>query len=84
MDALKLSALADRGDRAFCEPISITRDGMVIDGYARWELAKRKDRRMLDCYEYDLSSEEALEELIRTHCASRGLTDFVRHIPRRE
>ena len=78
MDALKLSALADRGDRAFCEPISITRDGMVIDGYARWELAKRKDRRMLDCYEYDLSSEEALEELIRTHCASRGLTDFVR------
>ena len=37
---------------------------------------------MLDCFEYELSSEEdALEELIRTlrtHCASRGLTDFVR------
>jgi hypothetical protein len=33
---------------------------------------------MLDCFEYDLSSEDALEELIRTHCAARGLNDFVR------
>lgn len=33
---------------------------------------------MLDCFEYELSSEDALEELIQTHCASRGLTDFVR------
>ena len=33
---------------------------------------------MLDCFVYELSSDEALEELIRTHCASRGLTDFVR------
>jgi hypothetical protein len=71
--------LADRGDRAFCDPIVITRDRIVIDGYARWELAKRIGRPMLDCFEYELSSEEdALEELIRTHCASRGLTDFVR------
>ena len=33
---------------------------------------------MLDCFEYELSSEDALEELIRTHCASRGFNDFVR------
>ena len=78
VDASKLSALADRGDRAFCEPITITRDRIVIDGYARWELAKHTGRRMLECFEYELSSDDALEELIRTHCASRGLTDFVR------
>jgi DNA polymerase III delta prime subunit len=73
-----LSALADRGERAFCDPIAITRDRIVIDGYARLELAKRTGRQMLDCFEYELRSEDALEELIRTHCASRGLTDFVR------
>jgi hypothetical protein len=56
----------------------ITRDRIVIDGYARWELAKRLGRRMLDCIEYELSREEALRELIRTHCSLRGLTDFVR------
>ena len=33
---------------------------------------------MLDCFVYELSSDDALEELIRTHRASRGLTDFVR------
>lgn len=32
----------------------------------------------MDCFEYELSLEDALEELIRTHCASRGLSDFVR------
>ena len=70
--------MAERGDLAFCDPIVITRDRIVIDGYARWELAKRNGRRMLDCFEYDLSLEEALGELLRTHCPSRGLTDFVR------
>jgi hypothetical protein len=78
VDACKLSALADRGDRAFCDPIAITGNRIIIDGYARWELAKRTGRRMLDCFQYELSSEDALEELIRTHCASRGFTDFVR------
>jgi hypothetical protein len=41
-------------------------------------LAKRLDRRTLDCIEHVRSSEEALGELIRTHCSIRGLTDFVR------
>ena len=78
MDASKLSALADRGDRAFCDPIAITRDRLIIDGYARWELAKRTGRRTLECFEYDLSAEDALEELIRAHRPAGGLTDFVR------
>jgi hypothetical protein len=33
---------------------------------------------MLHCIQYELSSEEALGELIRTHSRSRGLNDFVR------
>ena len=79
VDASTLSALAERGDLAFRDPIAITRDRVVIDGYARWELAKRAGRRMLDCFEYELGSEDALEELIRTHGAlSRGLPDIVR------
>lgn len=78
VEAPKLSALADRGDAAFCNPIAITHDRIVIDGYARWELAKRTGLERLDCFEHDLSSEEALGELIRTHSASRGLPDFVR------
>jgi hypothetical protein len=73
-----LSALASLGDRAFCDPIAITFDRFVIDGYTRWELAKRTGRPMLECFQYQLSSEDALAEFIRTHCAFRGLNDFVR------
>jgi hypothetical protein len=38
---------------------------------------RKKRVPTLDCIERDLTPEEALEELIRAHCPSRGLTDFV-------
>jgi hypothetical protein len=78
VDSSKLSAAAERGELAFLDPIAITHERFVIDGYARWELAKRKGRRMLNCIEYELSSEEALGELIRRHHTSIGFKDFVR------
>ena len=56
----------------------ITQDKFIIDGYARWELAKRRGRPTLNCIEYNLSAEEALEEFIRQHRRSRGLCDFIR------
>jgi hypothetical protein len=70
--------LSERGDLAFCDPIVVTRDRIVIDGYARLEMAKRKGVPTLNCIERDLTLEEALEELLRAHCPSRGLTSFVR------
>ena len=73
-----MAALTQRGDFAFWEPIAITRDRIVIDGYARWELAKRVGREALRCIQYDLSPDEALGELLRTHHHARGLPDFVR------
>jgi hypothetical protein len=74
----KLAALEEQGEVSFSHPISITRDKYIIDGYARWELARRRGRPTLNCIEYDLTSEEALEELIRKHRRSQGLTDFIR------
>jgi hypothetical protein len=76
--ALKLAALEEQGEAGFSHPILITQDNCVIDGYARWELAKRKGRPTLNCIERRLTSEEALEELIRKHRRSQGLTDFIR------
>ena len=58
----KLAALEEQGEPGFSHPILITQDNPVIDGYAHWELAKRKERPTLNCIEYCLSSEEALEE----------------------
>jgi hypothetical protein len=73
-----LSALADRGDVAFREPLAITRDGTILDGYARFELARLKARGTLPCIEYDLTDAEALRFLLERHRRSDGLNAFCR------
>jgi hypothetical protein len=78
VSASKLSALAERGELVFQEPLAITRDRTIIDGYARWELARRKGRATLPCLEYDLSDDDALRWLLLRHCGSNGLNDFCR------
>ena len=76
--AHKLSALAERGDLAFREPLTITKGGTIIDGYGRWELARHQGRSTLPCLEYDLSLTEALQWILRTHQHSAGLNAFNR------
>ncbi len=76
--ACRLSALAERGERAFLEPLVITQDRTILDGYARWELARRKGRATLPCLEYDLSDEDALRWLLLRHSRSNGLNDLCR------
>ena len=76
--AFKLASLEEQGEVGFSYPILITQDNCIVDGYARWEFAKRTGRSTLNCIERHLTSGEALEELIRKHRRSQGLTDFIR------
>jgi hypothetical protein len=76
--ARKLSALRERGELAFAEFLMITRDRTIIDGYARWELAKQLRRPILHCVEYELSEAEALQWLLQKHRRSSGLNDYSR------
>ena len=76
--ACKLSALAERADLAFQEPLVITQDGTIIDGHARWELARLQGRQTLRCIEYELTEAEALHWLLQRHRRSNGLNDFSR------
>lgn len=76
--ACKLSALAKRGDLAFREPLAITRENIILDGYARWTLAASQQRQMLPCIEYPLSENEALHWILQVHRRSPGLIDFAR------
>ena len=78
VQAFKLAALAELGDLAFQYPLIITRNRLIVDGYGRWELAKRKDRPTLPCVEYELPEQQALKWLIQTHRTSQGLSDFIR------
>jgi hypothetical protein len=74
----KLSALATRGEAAFQEPLIITQNGTILDGHARWELARRQGRRTLDCLEREMTDEDALLHLLQNHRGSAGLNHFTR------
>jgi hypothetical protein len=78
VSASQLSSLIALGRLAFREPIVITRKGIILDGYARWELARRQGRQTILCLEHDLTEEEALRWLIQSHRPSRGLNAFCR------
>jgi hypothetical protein len=78
VSASQLSALAALGSLAFREPIVVTRNLTIIDGYARFQLAQRQGRETLSCLEYDLTEEEALRWLIQSHRPSWGLNAFSR------
>jgi len=74
----KLSVVRARGELAFLEPITITHERTIIDGYARWQLAKELKLPFLHCIEYELAETEALEWLLQKHCRSNGLNDYSR------
>jgi hypothetical protein len=74
----RLSALAERGDFIFHEPLMITRNRTIIDGYCRWELARRQGRTTVTCIEYELTDEEALRWLLHRHRRVEGLNAFCR------
>jgi hypothetical protein len=73
-----LSALAALGSLAFREPIVITRNCTIIDGYVRFQLAKQQRRETNLCIEYDLTEEEALRWLIQSHRPSGDFDAFSR------
>lgn len=76
--AYQLSALAELGDLAFRDPLIITQDHTILDGLARWTLARLQGRSTLACIEYEMSESEALQNLLQRHRRSSGLNDFVR------
>jgi hypothetical protein len=74
----KMSALDKLGPLAFQDPLIVTRDHLIIDGYARWELAKSRGIAILHCLEYAMTHDEALCLLLQKQRRSDGLNDFVR------
>jgi ParB-like chromosome segregation protein Spo0J len=73
----RLNELLESGD-AFLFPLIVTSSGIVIDGYARLELAKLQGRTTVECVEYEIPEEEALRRLLLCHRSSPGLSPFSR------
>lgn len=76
--ASRLNALIEMGEDAFLFPLIVTSDGIVIDGYARLEVARLQGRATVECIESNISEEEALRRLLLCHRPSPGLPPFTR------
>jgi ParB-like chromosome segregation protein Spo0J len=76
--APRLNALLEMGDDAFLFPLIVTSEGIVIDGYARLEVARLQGRSTVECVQYDITEREALRRLIYCHRPSPGLPAFAR------
>jgi len=60
------------------EPILITTNGTILAGFGRWRAAVFNGRHEINCIEYPLTEDEALQFIIRHHQSERGWNAFVR------
>jgi ParB-like chromosome segregation protein Spo0J len=74
----QLAALKRLGDLAFKDPLLVTRQGVIIDGYARKEYAESLGISTLLCVELDMSEDEALRVILNKHRRSAGWNDYNR------
>ena len=65
-------------DQSVPKPILITTNGTILAGFGRWRSALFDDRYQINCIEYPLSEDAALEFIISYHQPQRGRNDFVR------
>jgi hypothetical protein len=59
-------------------PILITTNGTILAGIGRWRSAVFDGRHEINCIEYPLTENEALQYIISHHQPQRGWNDFVR------
>jgi len=60
------------------EPILITTNGTILVGFGRWRLAMLEGRQEINCIEYPLGDDEALQFIISHHQPQRGWNAFIR------
>lgn len=58
----------------------MSRTGIIIDGYARWELAQQQGRGTIACLAYYLSDDDALRWLVESHMPTKGMNGFRRSL----
>ena len=59
-------------------PLLTTKDGLILDGHTRWQLAVRERQPSVACIEYDLTDEQALMFMLDQHRGADRLNDFAR------
>lgn len=75
--SIRISQVSQRAG-PIVEPLLTTTDGTILDGHARWQVARERKQPTLPCLVRDVSQEEALEIVIQRHRAAGGLNAYAR------
>jgi len=74
----RLLKLAKCGNTIFEQPLLITHENLIVDGYARWRIARQKQRDTVLCQVCQLTEQEALQRILQTHRRPEWLNAFSR------
>jgi hypothetical protein len=74
----ELTTLSGRGEAAFADPITITHENVIVEGYALWQLAILRQRKTLTCIVRHMDQETAMLHLLDKNRGSKGIRDFAR------
>jgi hypothetical protein len=75
-----LARMKQAAEEILKEPLKVTSNGIILDGYARWQLARKLDVQTLPCYECHPRDEvEVLKMLLDKHLhRGRALNAYCR------
>jgi|SRR5580700_6704669 hypothetical protein len=74
----ELNDAARLKDHSVPEQVLITTNGTILAGFGHWRLAMLEGRDEINCIEYPLSEDEALQFILTHHQTRCGWNDFVR------
>jgi hypothetical protein len=74
----ELNDVARVKDQSAPAPILITTNGIILAGIGPWQAAVSDGRHEINCFEYPLGEDEALEFIINHHQRQRGWNNFIR------
>lgn len=74
----RLLALEKLGKAIFEQPLLITQGNLIVDGYARWRIARNQQRDTMLCQVCQLTEQEALQRILQTHRRPEWLNAFSR------
>ncbi len=60
------------------EPIFVTETGVILAGFGRWQLAVSRTTPSIECVEYGLSDEDALQFMLNLQKRRNGWNSFIR------
>jgi len=60
------------------EPILITRTGIILGGFAEWHATVSAGQPEIDCTEFELNADEALQLILTLHKPRSAWNDFTR------